>query len=84
MREKAKKHVNKYHRVSIDQHWELVKKVKENPRTLFVIVADEAHVAPTKPNAKAGNEQGIIPYRYRDLTQLMTHTTHIRAYTEIH
>ncbi len=51
IKERSQKCVHRYHNKSIEQHDELVKKVKENPKTLFVIVADEAHVAPTKPTA---------------------------------
>ncbi len=40
--------VHKYHYTSLKDHEKLLKMVEENQRTLFVIIADEAHVAITK------------------------------------
>ncbi len=48
LRQKALGKVGKYHVKTIKMHQRLVDKVKDNPRTLFLIVADEAHVAVTK------------------------------------
>ncbi len=49
----ARYKVHKYHYTTLATHNKLLKRVEENPRTLFVIVADEAHVAITN---KAGEE----------------------------
>ena len=60
MKEEADKRVKKYHMSSLASHKELVERVKSNPRTLFLIVADEAHVAITKKEDKkqSGHERG--------------------------
>ena len=52
MKEEADKKVKKYHMSSLTSHKELVERVESNPRTLFLIVADEAHVAITKKEDK--------------------------------
>ena len=52
LKEKAQKHVKKYINTSLESHRELMKRVKSNPRKLFLIVADEAHVAITKKEDK--------------------------------
>ncbi len=43
----ARSKVHKYHYTTLPKHQELLKRVENNPRTLFVIVADEAHAAIT-------------------------------------
>ena len=43
----ARDKVQKYHYTTLATHQKLLKRVEENPRTLFMIVADEAHVAIT-------------------------------------
>ena len=59
MKEEADKRVKKYHISSLPSHKELLDRVKSNPRTLFLIVADEAHVAITKKeDKKSGNGSG--------------------------
>ena len=55
--------VKKYHAETIHStHRDLVKEVESNPKTLFLIVADEAHVAITK-NDEEEDKSTTTPVR---------------------
>ena len=47
LREAARTCVYKYHHTSLDAHEALMREVRNNPRTFYLIIADEAHWGPT-------------------------------------
>ena len=64
LRRSAKKSVNKYKICEgvEERYQELLLKVQQNPKTLFLIVADEAHWGPTNEssNVTKENEEGCV------------------------